>query len=96
MFGYQPFLHFQCHGIYFAKDFNITISDFYHHRVYVLDKELKYKKTLFGAIDGLDQPAAIGILNDYIWVASVNKIFVFPFAPACHSDINNFMLFELE
>lgn len=50
--------------------------------MYVRDKELKYKKTLFGAIDGLDQPAAIGILNDYIWVADVNLIFVFPFAHA--------------
>ncbi|CAC5424036.1 NKIRAS [Mytilus coruscus] len=82
MFGYEANRHFQCHGMCVAKDFNIIISDFHHRRVYVLDKELKYKKTLFGAIDGLDQPAAIGILNDYIWVADINKIFVFHFAHA--------------
>lgn len=39
----------------------VMISEYRHHSVYMVDKDLKYKKTLLDAKNGLDKPAAIGI-----------------------------------
>lgn len=50
------------------------------HSVFMLDKDLKYKKTLIDSRDGLDKPAAIARLNNKMWIADGNKIWIFNFA----------------
>ncbi|VDH99943.1 Hypothetical predicted protein [Mytilus galloprovincialis] len=77
IYGFNPQKNFECKGICVDKAGNILVSDYRHHSVYVLDKELKYKKTLFDARNGLDKPAAICIFNNHLWVADGNQIFIF-------------------
>ncbi|CAG2251416.1 unnamed protein product [Mytilus edulis] len=77
VYGSNPKQNFECEGICVDKAHNIFVSDVRHHSVYILDKHLKYKHTLFNAKNGLDTPAAIGLLNDYIWVADGNNIYIF-------------------
>ncbi|VDI38408.1 Hypothetical predicted protein [Mytilus galloprovincialis] len=80
IYGLDAWDHFQSHGMCVNKADNVIISDFRHHSVYMVDKDLKYKKTLLDAKNGLDKPAAIEILNDHIWIADGNRIFIFNFA----------------
>ncbi|CAC5361596.1 unnamed protein product [Mytilus coruscus] len=77
IFGLTPHRNFECKGICVDKAGNIIVSDYRHHSVYILDKELKYKKTLFDARNGLDKPAAICVFNNHLWVADGNQIFIF-------------------
>lgn len=79
IYGHETHNHFECNGMCVNKDDNILISDKRHHSVYVLDKELQFKKTLFDARNGLNEPAAIGLFNDFIWVADGNQIFIFKY-----------------
>ncbi|VDI12814.1 Hypothetical predicted protein [Mytilus galloprovincialis] len=77
IFGFNPEKNFECKGMCVDKAGNIIVSDYRHHSVYLLDKELKYKKTLFDARNGLDKPAAICMFNNHLWVADENQIFIF-------------------
>ncbi|XP_052087359.1 uncharacterized protein LOC127724435 [Mytilus californianus] len=77
IYGFNPEKNFECKGMCVDKAGNTLVSDYRHHSVYVLDKELKYKKTLFDARNGLDKPAAIGVFNNHLWVADGNQIFIF-------------------
>ncbi|XP_063404292.1 uncharacterized protein LOC134687764 [Mytilus trossulus] len=77
IFELTPHRNFECKGICVDKAGNIIVSDYRHHSVYVLDKELKYKKTLFDARNGLDKPAAICVFNNHLWVADGNQVFIF-------------------
>lgn len=40
--------------------------------VFALDKGFKYKNTLFDFIIGLNKPAAIGVLNERVWITDGN------------------------
>ncbi|XP_063404295.1 uncharacterized protein LOC134687767 [Mytilus trossulus] len=80
IYGLNPERNFECKGMCADKSRNILVSDHRHHSVYVLDKELKYKKTLFDARNGHDKPAAISLLNDQLWVADGNQMFIFQYA----------------
>lgn len=58
------------------KAYNITVSDYRQRSEYVLDKMLRYKKTLFDARYGLDKPAFIDMSNNHLWVSDGNQIFI--------------------
>ncbi|CAG2247270.1 unnamed protein product [Mytilus edulis] len=77
IYGYNPERNFECGGICADKAGNILVSDHRHHSVYVLNKMLVYKKTLYDARNGLDKPASIGVFNNHLWVADGNQIFIF-------------------
>ncbi|CAC5413522.1 unnamed protein product [Mytilus coruscus] len=80
IYGFDAWEHFQSIEMCVYKDGNIIISDFRHHSVYMVDKDLKYKNTLLDARNGFDKPAAIGIFNDHMWIADGNQIFIFNLA----------------
>ncbi|CAG2247227.1 unnamed protein product [Mytilus edulis] len=77
IYGLNPEKNFDCTGMCTDQSGNLLVSDHRHHSVYVLDKELKYIKTLFDARNGLDKPAAINIFNDQIWVSDGNQMYIF-------------------
>ncbi|XP_071137119.1 uncharacterized protein [Mytilus edulis] len=80
IYGLNPERNFECKGMCTDNSRNILVSDHRHHSVYVLDKQLKYKKTLFDARNGLDKPAAISLLHDQLWVADGNQMVIFQYA----------------
>ncbi|XP_071137121.1 uncharacterized protein [Mytilus edulis] len=79
IYGMNPKRNFECGGMCADNAGNILVSDYRHHSVYVLDKELKYKSKLYDSKNELDKPTAISLLNDHIWVADGNQIFIFPY-----------------
>ncbi|CAC5412111.1 unnamed protein product [Mytilus coruscus] len=80
IYGLNPQRNFECGGMCVDNTGNILVSDYRHHSVYVLDKELKYKNRLFDSKNGLDKQTVISLLNDHIWVADGNQIFIFQYA----------------
>ncbi|XP_063404290.1 uncharacterized protein LOC134687763 [Mytilus trossulus] len=80
IYGMNPQKNFECRGMCADNAGNMLVSDHRHHSVYVLDKELKYKNKLYDSKNGLDKTRAINLLNDLIWVADGNQIFIFPYA----------------
>ncbi|XP_063416142.1 uncharacterized protein LOC134697786 [Mytilus trossulus] len=72
-FGYQPSLHFECHGIC-TNNNNVFVSDIRHHSIYVLSKDLEYKECIVDARNGLDKPTAVAIFDDRLWIVDGNQI----------------------
>ncbi|CAC5391992.1 unnamed protein product [Mytilus coruscus] len=77
IYGLNRQKNFKCGGMCADKAGNIFVSYYRHQSVYVLDKNMKYKKTLFDARNGMDKPAAIGMFINHLWVADENQIFIF-------------------
>lgn len=46
IYGFEAWNHFKSQGMCVDKVGNVIISDFRHHSVYIVDKDLKYKNTL--------------------------------------------------
>ncbi|CAC5361610.1 unnamed protein product [Mytilus coruscus] len=80
IYGLSPETNFECKGMCVDNAGHLFISDFRHHSVYVLYKELKYKKTLFDERNGLDEPASIALFNNHLWVSDQNQIFIFQYS----------------
>lgn len=78
IFGYYPSSQFECYGICTDNN-NVFVSDIRHHSVYVLNKDLKYKKCIVDARNGLDKPTAIAIFNGRLWIVDGHQIVTFDF-----------------
>ncbi|CAC5424711.1 unnamed protein product [Mytilus coruscus] len=74
--GYAPENDFECYGICSDTKGNILVSDFRHHSGFILDKNLKYKRRLVNASDGLYNPKSVGLIKGSLWIADENGILI--------------------
>ncbi|CAG2208872.1 unnamed protein product [Mytilus edulis] len=75
IFGDDPSEHFECQGMC-TDNTSVFVTDIRHQSVFVLNKDLEYRKCVVNARHGLDKPTAIAIFNDHLWIADGDQVFI--------------------